>query len=45
MADLQSIDKYLETHMDESLQELAKLCAQPSVSAQNMGLVECAQIN
>ena len=44
MADLQAIDQYLETHMDESLQELVRLCAQPSVSAQNWGLVECADL-
>jgi acetylornithine deacetylase/succinyl-diaminopimelate desuccinylase-like protein len=44
MADLKIIDKYLDTHTDESLQELVRLCAQPSVSAQNWGLVECADL-
>jgi acetylornithine deacetylase/succinyl-diaminopimelate desuccinylase-like protein len=42
MTDFTQIDRYLETHLDESLDELAKLCAQPSVSAQNWGLQECA---
>lgn len=36
------IDAYLETHLDESIAELSKLCAQPSVAAQNWGLAECA---
>lgn len=44
MAELNSIDQYLESHLDESLQELVRLCAQPSVSAQNWGLVECADL-
>ncbi len=38
------IDRYLETHLDESIAELKKLCAQPSVSAQNWGLQECAAL-
>ena len=44
MTDYASIDSYLEGHLHESLQELSQLCAQPSVSAQNWGLVECAQM-
>jgi len=39
-----SIDTYLETHLDESLAELSRLVAQPSVAAQNWGLVECASL-
>src|SRR5512135_3609644 len=38
------IDHYLETHLDESIGELKTLCAQPSVSAQNWGLQECAAL-
>ncbi len=38
------IDRYLETHLDESIAELSALCAQPSVSAQNWGLKECAAL-
>jgi acetylornithine deacetylase/succinyl-diaminopimelate desuccinylase-like protein len=37
-------DKYLEQHMDDSIAELSRLCAQPSVAAQNWGLVECAAL-
>ncbi len=38
------IDRYLESHLDESIAELSTLCAQPSVSAQNWGLKECAAL-
>ena len=38
------IDRYLDEHMDESVAELSRLCAQPSVSAQNLGLAECADL-
>lgn len=41
---LKQIDIYLEDHLDESLQELATLCAQPSVAAQNWGMQECASL-
>lgn len=44
MTDYKEIDHYLEAHMDESIQELSKLCAQPSVAAQNLGLTECAEL-
>ncbi len=36
------LDTYLTTHLDESLSELASLCAQPSVAAQNLGMEETA---
>lgn len=39
-----SIDTYLESHLDESLAELSRLVAQPSVAAQNWGLAECSNI-
>ena len=44
MTDFTKIDQYLTTHMDESIAELSRLCAQPSVSAQNYGLKECAAL-
>jgi acetylornithine deacetylase/succinyl-diaminopimelate desuccinylase-like protein len=44
MTDYERIDRYLEAHMDISIAELGHLCAQPSVSAQNWGLVECAAL-
>ena len=44
MTDLVKLDKFLQIHLDESLGELVELCAQPSVSATNLGIVECAQL-
>jgi acetylornithine deacetylase/succinyl-diaminopimelate desuccinylase-like protein len=44
MAGFQSIDRYLENHLDKSIAELSRLCAQPSVAAQNWGLRECARL-
>jgi acetylornithine deacetylase/succinyl-diaminopimelate desuccinylase-like protein len=44
MTDFKAIDYYLENHLDESITELSRFCAQPSVSAQNWGLVECADL-
>ena len=44
MTSLQSIDEYLEAHLHESIEELKKLVAQPSVSAKDQGLPECAQM-
>jgi acetylornithine deacetylase/succinyl-diaminopimelate desuccinylase-like protein len=44
MTDLSSIDHYLDTHLDDSISELSRLCAQPSVAAQNWGLNECAAL-
>lgn len=42
--DFGPIDAYLEEHLDESVDELSRLCAQPSVAAQNWGLGECANL-
>ncbi|MBI3915204.1 MAG: M20/M25/M40 family metallo-hydrolase [Chloroflexi bacterium] len=39
-----AIDQYIETHLDASIAELSRLCAQPSVSAQGLGITECAQL-
>ena len=39
-----AIDVYLSENLDRSIIELTRLCAQPSISAQNLGLVECAQL-
>jgi acetylornithine deacetylase/succinyl-diaminopimelate desuccinylase-like protein len=38
------IDAYLDKHLDESITELARLVAQPSVGAQNWGMQECAEL-
>jgi acetylornithine deacetylase/succinyl-diaminopimelate desuccinylase-like protein len=42
--DYTQIKEYLETNLDRSLDELARLCAQPSIAAQNLGMQECAQL-
>jgi acetylornithine deacetylase/succinyl-diaminopimelate desuccinylase-like protein len=44
MKDFSEIDTYLESHLEKSLDELSKLCAQPSVAAQNWGMEECAEL-
>ena len=44
MTSLQSIDTFLEKHLDKYIQETAKLCAQPSVSARKEGTLECAEL-
>ncbi len=38
-----AIDQYIESHLDESIAELSRLCAQPSVAAQNLGIQACAE--
>jgi len=44
MDDFARINNYLDTHLDKSITELSRLVAQPSVSAQNWGLNECADL-
>ncbi len=44
MASPTAYDAYLETHLNESLDELSRLCAQPSISAQGVGLEETAEM-
>ena len=44
MNDFAKVDKYLVSHLDDSLAELSRLVAQPSVGAQNLGLKECASL-
>ncbi len=36
------LDSYLEKNLDDNLEELKRYVAQPSISAQNLGLDECA---
>jgi acetylornithine deacetylase/succinyl-diaminopimelate desuccinylase-like protein len=40
----QRIDNHIETNLRNHLHELAVLCAQPSVSAQKLGIDECADL-
>ena len=44
MSDFTEIDSYLEKNLDRSIAELSKLVAQPSISAQGIGLKECANL-
>ena len=38
------IQHYVDDHLEETLESLKRYTAQPSVSAQNLGLKECAQL-
>jgi len=44
MSRFSQIDLYLQNHLHESIEELSRYCAQPSVSAQNWGLHETAEM-
>ena len=44
MTDVTKADAYIDSHLDASLDELAKLVAIPSVGAQKRGLPECATL-
>src|SRR5262245_13003483 len=44
MTDLAAIDRHIASHLDASLDELARLVAQPSVAAQNLGMEACAEL-
>lgn len=45
MADsLQDIYDYIDAHADEAVADLQELVRQPSISAQNVGLRECAEL-
>lgn len=44
MVEIDRLDSYLETRLEGSLDELAALCAQPSVSATHLGIEDCAQM-
>jgi acetylornithine deacetylase/succinyl-diaminopimelate desuccinylase-like protein len=42
VSDLAPVDRWIEAHLDDSLAELGRLVAQPSIAAQGVGMVECA---
>ncbi|MDP1716252.1 MAG: M20/M25/M40 family metallo-hydrolase [Anaerolineales bacterium] len=44
MSDYKKIDSYIDKNLDKSLEELKVYVAQPSISAQNLGLKECAAL-
>ncbi|MGN6756706.1 MAG: M20/M25/M40 family metallo-hydrolase [Thermomicrobiales bacterium] len=39
-----AVDDYLATHLEEALADLERLCRQPSVAAQGLGMRECAEL-
>ncbi len=41
---LSAIDQFIEDNLDGSIEELSRLCAQPSVAAQNLGIDACAEL-
>ncbi len=42
--DLQDIFDYIDAHAEEAVQDLQTLVRQPSISAQNVGLEDCAKL-
>jgi acetylornithine deacetylase/succinyl-diaminopimelate desuccinylase-like protein len=44
MTNLKAIDQAIHARLDQSMDELKKLCAQPSISAQGLGMRECAEL-
>ncbi len=44
MSDWEAIDEIIQRNLGESLAELRRLCAQPSIAAQGIGMPECAQL-
>lgn len=44
MTDFAVVDRWLEAHLERSFDELARLVAQPSVGAQDLGLEACAEL-
>ena len=44
MTDIEAVDAAIKERTDQSLEELARLCAQPSVAAQGLGMEPCAEL-
>lgn len=44
MSNYDKLDSYIDKNLDKSLEELKRYVSQPSISAQNLGLKECAAI-
>ena len=43
-AELKQIFRWIDAHQDEFVKDLQRLVRQPSISAQNIGLRECASL-
>src|SRR5260370_30353794 len=39
-----ALDQYVEQHVQQSMQELVRLCNQPSISSQGLGMQECTAL-
>jgi acetylornithine deacetylase/succinyl-diaminopimelate desuccinylase-like protein len=44
MTDIKAVDAAIEEQTDQNLEELARLCAQPSIAAQGLGMEACAEL-
>jgi acetylornithine deacetylase/succinyl-diaminopimelate desuccinylase-like protein len=44
MIDMQAVDAAIQERLNQSLEELSALCAQPSISAQGVGMQACAEL-
>ena len=44
MADFKALDDTIQHNLQASLGDLSRLCAQPSIATQNIGMVECAEL-
>ncbi len=41
---LNELDQHIEEHLEHWIEQLGRLCAQPSISAQNAGIDDCADL-
>jgi len=44
MADFNALDDIIQENLQTSLGDLSRLCAQPSIATQNIGMEECAEL-
>lgn len=44
MTDIKAVDAAIKERADQSLKELSRLCAQPSIAAQGLGMELCAEL-
>ena len=40
----EAIDQHIQSNLERTLEELARLCAQPSIAAQGLGMEQCAEL-
>ncbi|UCF59693.1 MAG: M20/M25/M40 family metallo-hydrolase [Anaerolineaceae bacterium] len=44
MTNIQAVDTAIQERIDQNLEELSRLCAQPSIAAQGLGMEPCAEL-